>query len=219
MCTLVMTVRLVLYGAGALAREIVDALEHLNAHGFPVELHASIVDPGIDAPETFRGRPVVRDVREFAGNESLRFVVALGEPKPRARAVAHLRTEIGAQFTSIIDPRVVIGSSSRIGVGTVILGHSSVTADARLGDHVLINPGCTVAHDNVLEDFATLSPGVHLAGHVGVGEGAFLGTGSCVIPKIRIGAHALVGAGAVVIRDVAPGQTVFGNPARPMRPS
>ena len=211
-----MTLRLVLYGAGALAREIVDVVARLNAHGSPVDLQASIVDPGIDAPETFRGRPVVRDVRTFAGDDSLRFVVALGEPGPRARAVAHLRAEIGAQFGSIIDPGVLIVASSRVSAGAVILGHSTITADARLGEHVLVNPGCTIAHDNALEDFATLSPGVHLAGHVGVGEGAFLGTGACVIPKIRIGAHALVGAGAVVIRNVAPGQTVFGNPARPL---
>ncbi|MDP4002722.1 NeuD/PglB/VioB family sugar acetyltransferase [Methylobacterium sp. NEAU K] len=212
-----MTIRLVLYGAGALAREIVDALVRLNAHGSPVDLQASIVDPGIDAPETFRGRPVVRDVRSFAGDDSLRFVVALGEPEPRARAAAHLRTEIGARFTSIIDPGVLVGASSRIGTGAVILGHSSITTDAQLGEHVLVNPGCTVAHDDVLGDFATLSPGVHLAGHVAVGAGAFLGTGACVIPKIRIGARAVVGAGAVVIRNVAPGQTVFGNPARPLR--
>ena len=210
-----MTIRLVLYGAGALAREIVDTLERLNAHEIAIDLLASIVDPGIDAPETFRGKPVVRDVRSFAGDDSLHFVVALGEPGPRARAVAYLRTEIGARFATVIDPGVLIGASSRIGAGSVILGHSSITADARLGEHVLVNPGCTVAHDNVLEDFATLSPGVHLAGHVYVGEGAFLGTGACVIPKIRIGARAVVGAGAVVIRNVAPSQTVFGNPARP----
>lgn len=212
-----MTIRLVLYGAGALAREIVDALERLNAQGTAIHLQASIVDPGIDAPETFRGRPVVRDVRAFAGDPHLRFVVALGEPAARARAVAQLRAEIGAQFTAIIDPGVLVGASSRIGAGAVILGHSSITADARLGEHVLINPGCTVAHDDVLDDFATLSPGVHLAGHVRVEEGAFLGTGACVIPRIRIGAHAVVGAGAVVIRNVAPGQTVFGNPARSLR--
>lgn len=212
-----MTIRLVLYGAGALAREIVDAIGRLGAHGEAVELQASIVDPGIEAPETFRGRPVVREVGAFSGDDGLRFVVALGEPAPRARAVARLRSEIGARFTSIIDPGVLIGASSRIGEGAVILGNSSITADARLGEHVLVNPGCTVAHDDVLADFATLSPGVHLAGHVGVGEGAFLGTGACVIPRIRIGERAVVGAGSVVIRNVAPGQTVFGNPARPLR--
>jgi acetyltransferase EpsM len=212
-----MTVRLVLYGAGALAREIVDVLERLNAHGRAIELKACIVDPKIDTPETFRGTPIVKDVRTFTGDASLRFVVALGEPEARALAATHLRTEIGAQFTSIIDPGVLIGASSRIGAGSVILGHSSITADARLGDHVLVNPGCTVAHDNALQDFATLSPGVHLAGHVSVEWGAFLGTGACVIPRIRIGARAIVGAGAVVIRNVSPGQTVYGNPARPSR--
>ncbi|MGU3658749.1 hypothetical protein [Methylobacterium fujisawaense] len=57
-----------------------------------------------------------------------------------------------------------------------------------------------------------------MAGHVRVEERALLGTGACVIPWIRIGMHAVVGAGAVAIRNVAPGQTVFGNPARPLRP-
>lgn len=212
-----MTVRLVLYGAGALAREVVDTVVRLNAHGSPIELLASLVDPGIDAPKTFRGKPVVRDVRTFAGDDGVRFVVAVGGADPRARAVARLRSEIGARFTSIIDPAVLIGSSSRIGAGAVILGHASITSDARLGEHVLVNPGCTIAHDNALDDFATLSPGVHLAGHVWVGEGAFLGTGSCVIPRIRIGAGAVVGAGAIVIRDVDASQTVIGNPARPLR--
>ncbi|MFX6281342.1 hypothetical protein ABTF86_19980, partial [Acinetobacter baumannii] len=88
----------------------------------------------------------------------------------------------------IIDPAVLIGASSTIREGSMILGHASITADARLGTHVLVNPGSTIAHDNRIADFATLSPGVHLAGHVTVDEGAFLGTGACVIPGIRIGA-------------------------------
>ena len=41
-----------------------------------------------------------------------------------------------------------------------------------------------------------------------------LGSGAVVMGGTRIGAGALVGAGAVVTRDVAPGATVLGVPAR-----
>ena len=50
-----------------------------------------------------------------------------------------------------------------------------------------------------------------------VGAGASLGSGAVVLGGVTIGERALVGAGAVVTRDVAPGETVAGSPARPMR--
>jgi maltose O-acetyltransferase len=40
--------------------------------------------------------------------------------------------------------------------------------------------------------------------------------GAVVIPGIQIGNGAVVGAGAVVIRNVGEGETVAGNPARPL---
>lgn len=210
------TERLVLFGAGALAREILVVLPRLQTVGRAIEFVGCLVDPDIAAADRLQDRPVSRNIHDFAGDETLRFVVALGEPKARARAVERLRA-IGARFTSIIDPAALIGASSSVGEGSMILGHASITADAHLGAHVLVNPGTTIAHDNRIGDFATLSPGVHLAGRVTVGDGAFFGTGASVIPGIRIGAHALVGAGAIVIRDVLPGHTVVGNPARILR--
>jgi len=43
---------------------------------------------------------------------------------------------------------------------------------------------------------------------------ASIGSGAVVMAGVRIGAGALVGAGAVVTRDVEPGDTVAGVPAR-----
>jgi UDP-2-acetamido-3-amino-2,3-dideoxy-glucuronate N-acetyltransferase len=51
-----------------------------------------------------------------------------------------------------------------------------------------------------------------------VGRGASLGSGAVIMGGVRIGAGALVGGGAVVTRDVAPGETVAGVPARAIRP-
>ena len=49
-----------------------------------------------------------------------------------------------------------------------------------------------------------------------VEAGASIGSGATILGGVRIGAGALVGAGAVVTRDVAAGETVVGNPARPL---
>jgi len=51
-----------------------------------------------------------------------------------------------------------------------------------------------------------------------VGRGASIGSGAVVMCGVTIGARALVGAGAVVTRDVPPGATVAGVPARLIRP-
>jgi UDP-2-acetamido-3-amino-2,3-dideoxy-glucuronate N-acetyltransferase len=50
-----------------------------------------------------------------------------------------------------------------------------------------------------------------------VERGASLGSGAVILGGLRIGRDALIGAGAVVTRDVAAGETVVGNPARPLR--
>jgi UDP-2-acetamido-3-amino-2,3-dideoxy-glucuronate N-acetyltransferase len=52
-----------------------------------------------------------------------------------------------------------------------------------------------------------------------VERGASVGSGAVILGGVRIGAGAIVGAGAVVTRDVLPGQTVVGSPARPSRGS
>jgi UDP-2-acetamido-3-amino-2,3-dideoxy-glucuronate N-acetyltransferase len=47
-----------------------------------------------------------------------------------------------------------------------------------------------------------------------VKRGASIGSGATILCGITIGEDALIGAGAVVTKDVAPGATVAGVPAR-----
>ena len=51
-----------------------------------------------------------------------------------------------------------------------------------------------------------------------VRRGASIGSGATILGGITIGEGAMVGAGSVVTRDVAPGTTVAGNPARVLAP-
>ncbi|MHB8104695.1 MAG: DapH/DapD/GlmU-related protein, partial [Dehalococcoidales bacterium] len=55
--------------------------------------------------------------------------------------------------------------------------------------------------------------GAKLAGPT-VKEGARIGANATILPGVVIGEKAIVGSGAVVTKDVPPGVTVIGNPAR-----
>lgn len=54
---------------------------------------------------------------------------------------------------------------------------------------------------------------------VRIGDDVWIGAGAIILPGVTVGDGAIIGAGAVVTRDVAPGITVAGNPARPVRTS
>jgi len=47
-----------------------------------------------------------------------------------------------------------------------------------------------------------------------VKKGASIGAGAVIVCGVTIGEGAMVGAGAVVTKNVPPGATVVGNPAR-----
>jgi maltose O-acetyltransferase len=49
---------------------------------------------------------------------------------------------------------------------------------------------------------------------VRIGRNVWIGSGAIILPGVSVGDDAIVGAGSVVTRDVVPGATVAGSPAR-----
>ncbi len=115
---------------------------------------------------------------------------------------------------------VEVQRGAEIGAHCKVQSHTFVCDGVRLGDGVFVGHGVMFINDRrpratsgsgglQTEDDWELSPTV-------VEDGASIGSGATILCGVRIGAGALVGAGAVVTRDVAPGDTVAGNPARPL---
>lgn len=117
------------------------------------------------------------------------------------RFISHL----GRMFTAIeIHPGARIGRRFFVdhGVGAVI-GET-----AEVGDDV------TIYHDVTLGGIS-LEPGKR---HPTLEDGVIVGSGAQILGPITIGAGARVGANAVVLKDVAPGVTMVGIPARQVLP-
>lgn len=100
--------------------------------------------------------------------------------------------------------------------GACISPFVTLTSNITIGRCFHANLYSYVEHDCVIGDFVTLAPGSKVNGAVTIGDHAYIGSGAVLRQGITIGAGATVGMGAVVNRDVPPGITVVGNPARPL---
>ena len=207
-------VRVFIFGAGGLGREVLNVLRASAAAGQRVTCCGFIVDPEFATNSTLHGLRVHNGLSVLRDDRDSRIVVALGDPSRRRAAVEKIKRVAGSRFVSAIHPAATIGGEVKMDMGVMVLGPASITTDASIGRHVVINPLVTVSHDCRLADYVTLAPAVALAGGVDVAEGAELGTGANVIPRLTVGAWSIVGAGAAVIRSVNPNSTVAGTPAR-----
>jgi sugar O-acyltransferase (sialic acid O-acetyltransferase NeuD family) len=121
------------------------------------------------------------------------------------------------EFPAMIHPAAIVSRTVSLG-HSVFLGAGAVFGGAvELEDFVLVNRAASIGHHYAIEEFATIGPGATLASNCHIGRDAMIGAGAVLAPGVKVGASARVAAGAVVLRDVPPGITVMGNPARQVR--
>jgi maltose O-acetyltransferase len=125
-----------------------------------------------------------------------------------------------------------------VGEGAVVRPpfHVDYGCNIRLGRGVFLNFGCMVLDVVAVEigDLTQIGPGVQIltpdhprgpaerrsglefGRPIRIGANVWIGGGAILLPGVTVGDDAIIGAGGVVTRDVAPGATVGGNPARPV---
>lgn len=113
---------------------------------------------------------------------------------------------------------VEIQRGAEIGADCKIQSHTFVCDGVRIGDRVFVGHGVMFVNDKTPRILNAAGEPQGEADwellRIEVGDGAAIGSGAVIVGSVTIGPGALVGAGAVVTRDVAPGATVVGVPAR-----
>lgn len=149
----------------------------------------------------------------------VRYNAALGVPPATRHALlAERLAEVGAD--AVIRPpfhcdygfNIHLGNHVFLNFNCVILDMVAVT----IGDGTQIGPAVQIYAADHPRDTLTRRAGLELGRPVQIGRNAWIGGGAIILPGITIGDAAVIGAGSVVTRSVTAGQTVAGNPARPL---
>ena len=147
----------------------------------------------------------------------VRYNAALAEPvSVRHALLSEGLDHVGAD--AVIRPpfHCDYGYNIRLGDG-VFLNFNCVildVAEVTIGDRTQIGPAVQIYAADHPRDADTRRAGLEFGRPVHIGSDVWIGGGAIILPGVAIGDGAVIGAGSVVTRDVAPGQTVAGNPAR-----
>ena len=201
--------RIAIIGAGGNARELADMLRDIpkfEVAGFLTNMHGQY------------DSPVLGDFSWPASHAIDGFAMAIGDPVAKYRVARELCERYPqVDWPVIVHPSAHVGSSVKLERGVIVCIGAVATVEITIGEFSQLNYGCTVGHEAQVGPACLINPGANISGGVELGRSVLVGTGSQVLQYVRVGDEARIGAGAVVTKNVAPGITVVGVPAAPVR--
>jgi len=111
---------------------------------------------------------------------------------------------------------VIIGDGNSINEYVTIHRPASAGACTVIGDNNIIMAHSHIGHDAQVGNDCEVASGSIIGGHAIIEDGVKIKLGVTIRNRKTIGKGALVGLGSAVVADVAPGNIVVGNPAKPM---
>ena len=206
--------KLIVYGAGEFGSLIANVLSYHD----DLEIVAYGDDDPQKSADHIDGTPVFgqEDLLDFAKQNNIKLAItAIGNNTVRADKF-NLLKNIGFQMISIVHPQALIDTKVSYGDNVIIEMGTAIHTHSKIGNNVFVGGEGLIGHHNTIGDHVLVGGNVSFGGSVVVEDYVSLGVGASIKPGIRLGKGAVIGVGAAVIKDVEPGTTVVGVPAKPI---
>ncbi len=210
-----------IYGASGCGRGVMPlAREQLRHQGIPPE-RLVFIDDTIKTPMINNHRVLSYD--NFLNIKASEHYTVLAIANSSIREQLAMRCSAdGIKTWGVRAANVVVMDHVELGDGAILCPFVTLTVNIRIGRQFHANIYSYVEHDCLIGDYVTFAPGVKCNGNIVIEDHVYIGTGAVLKQgrpdrPLTIGRGAVVGMGAVVTKDVPPGATVVGNPAKLLR--
>lgn len=109
---------------------------------------------------------------------------------------------------------VVLKQYVEIGNNTCI--DRAVLGSTVLEEHVKVDNLVHIAHGVTIGKNSLIIANTMIGGSTHIGENVWVAPSTSILNKKKVESNSVMGMGAVVIKDVAEGQTIIGNPGKPL---
>ena len=205
---------LIVYGAGEFGSLIANVISYHD----DLEIAAYGDDNHQQTTDHIDGVPVFgqKDLLNFAKQNNIKLAItAIGNNTVRAEKF-NLLKNTGFQMISIVHPQALIDTKVSYGDNVIIEMGTAIHTNSKIGNNVFLGGEALIGHHNIIGDHVLVGGNVSFGGSVVVEDYVSLGVGASIKPGIRLGKGSVIGVGAAVIKDVEPGTTVVGVPAKPI---
>lgn len=205
--------QLVIIGAGGFGREVYNMVPFCRGYGeqFVIKGFINDLTNALDGYDGYA--PIIGTIQDYVPEPDDVFICAIGDIAGRKKCVQLLLNR-GAEFISLIHKYAEWSRNTTIGKGCILGMRVGISCDCKIGDFTILQDYCLIGHDTVVGDFCMFHIRGFVAGRVTIGNEVHVGPAAMIHPGKKIGDGATVGAGSFVIRNVKPGNTVYGNPAK-----
>lgn len=206
----------IIFGANHLGRAAKEIFESngVVVYGFlddNKKLHNSEIDEAIVLGDTDND-----GFLKLIGKKCEAFV-AVDDNKLRKNLVKMLQEVRHVQPVNAIHSQALVSSKAAIGHGNFVDARTYLAPGSSVGNHCLIQANTYIGVETVLKDFVQVGAGSTINSGVTLEDEVFVGSGVTIVSGVTVGKGARIGAGSVVIAPVKAGETVFGNPATPVK--
>lgn len=204
---------LIIIGAGGMGRQVLSFAKSCDGYEKDYNIKG-FLDDNPNAMKDFPNYPpVLGTVDNYKIETDDVFFNAIGDVQSKKKCIQKILNR-GGDFLTLIHPTAQVSPETKVGKGCMIGSYVGIGVETTIGDFCLIQSKAIIGHDVHIADFARIDCNVVVIAGVNVGNDVCIHTSSVINHGVSIGDGAIVGAMSFVIRNVKPGQTVFGNPAK-----
>lgn len=204
---------LIIIGARGFGREMYSLALQCKEYGKDWIIKGFLDDNAMALDGYQNYPPILGPVESYIPQANDVFVSGLGGVEFKEKYVSIILSK-GGQFVNLIHPSVVIYPNAQLGKGITVNAFTVLGNDIKVADFVTIQGYVVLAHDVEVGEWSHITAFSFMAGFTKVGKRVTIYMGAKIIDRRTIGDGATIGAGSVVIRNVKPGVTVFGYPAK-----